>query len=118
MPGKGRRIAVRQAELRSRRRRPGQAAGASPAGRVAVEDRAPAAPAPQSQQPAAAAPVSASPARPSASAQRTSGGRPRSRADQPLAYSYVGTEMRRILIVSGAVLAILVALTFVLPNVI
>jgi hypothetical protein len=117
MPGKGRRVAVRQAELRGRRRRPGQAPGASasPAGTVAVEDRAAATPTPQPRRPAATAPAAAAPARPSASPRRSSGVRTRARGDQPLAYSYVGAEMRRILIVTGVVLAILAALVFLLP---
>lgn len=113
MPGKGRRVAVRQAELRSRRRRSGQAS-ASPAGApagVAVEDRTQAV---RTGDPAAAPAASGGSPRPAAPAQRTLSGRTRTRADQPLAYSYVGAELRRISIVSGAVIAVLVVLAFLL----
>jgi len=119
MPGKGRRVAVRQAELRVRRRRPGQPPGANagPVGTMAVEGQDGSAPAPEGRQPAAAGPAVTTPARPAASPQRTSGPRARDRSYVALAYSHVGAEMRRIFIVTGVVLAILVALTIVLPKV-
>ena len=112
MPGKGRRVASRQAQLGRRRRKP-----ARPDGRI-----------PSSQAPAAVAEsqsvdtVDTQPERPAAptginreitqarsvpaAPQRV----PRSRAERPTAYNYVGAEVRRILIMSGVLLAVLIVL--------
>ncbi len=110
MPAKGRRVAVRQAELRSRRRRPGPAVdgagAATPESGVATAERASDVPV------SSPGPASATPARASGLVQRRSGAR--ARAEQISAYSYVGAEMRRIAIVTAGVVAILVVLTFLL----
>ena len=115
MPGKGRRVASRQAQVGSRRRRQHRGPSGTPAGgpatanpddeaASAVATEAPEAPAPQPKTEAAPEPRSAAPApqRPAA----------RTRTDRPAAYNYVTSEVRRILIVAGALTAVLVALAF------
>ena len=97
MPGKGRRMASRQAELGRRRRRQNRASAAvaaPPAGlspntaHVAEQQRPTPAPAP-------AAPS-------------------RSRGDRPAAYNYMVPEVRRISIMAGVLLVGLIALSFVI----
>lgn len=113
MPGKGRRMASRQAELGRRRRRQNRASAAvaaPPAGPppnaapVAEPQRDSTAPAaretPQQQRPAPA------PAQPAPS---------RSRGDRPAAYNYMVPEVRRISIMAGVLLVGLIALSFVIP---
>ena len=113
MPGKGRRMASRQAELGRRRRRQNRAsaavaappAGPSPnAAPVAETQGASDAPAaretPQQQRPAPA------PAQPAPG---------RSRGDRPAAYNYMVPEVRRISIMAGVLLLGLIALSFVIP---
>ena len=113
MPGKGRRMASRQAELGRRRRRQNRAsaavaappAGPSPNAAPAAEPQgdstAPAArEAPQQQRPAPA------PAQPAPG---------RARGDRPPAYNYMVPEVRRISIMAGVLLVGLIALSFVIP---
>jgi hypothetical protein len=118
MPGKGRRVASRQAQLGRRRRRqtkgPAESSVAAPATAVAdaepvVGTTAPAEAVPQ-QEPEPSRETRVRPM-PSPRAPRSSAA---SRSERPAAYNYVGTELRRILIVSGALFAVLVALAFVI----
>ena len=109
MPGKGRRMASRQAELGRRRRRQNRGAGTavadppesapSPAATLTAAQDSPAPAAPQPRAAVSAAPRSGS----------------RTRFDRPTAYNYVKPEMRRIFIMSGVLLAGLIGLSFVLP---
>ena len=112
MPGKGRRVASRQAQLGRRRRKPARPEGGIPSSQAsaAVAETQPvdSVDAPPAR-PAAPAGVSpeAAPARSVAAApQRV----PRSRAERPTAYNFVGAEVRRILIMSGVLLAVLIVL--------
>ena len=115
MPDKGRRVAARQAKLSQRRKKQGRAPSGSPTvaptsaaveaqpdGRAAAQTQRPA---PTPAAPPAARQVQASPARTPAQA----------RTERPLTYSYIGTEFRRILILSGLALAIVIVLGFFLP---
>lgn len=112
MPGKGRRVASRQAQLGRRRRKPARPDGGIPSSQApaAVAETQPIEAADtQPTRPAAPARVDREtvPARPvSAASQRI----PRSRAERPTAYNYVGAEVRRILIMAGVLLAVLIAL--------
>ena len=117
MPGKGRRMASRQAELGRRRRRHNRGGNAAVAERprasapdgaaapTAVEETTTAAP--------AAAPRPAQQTREPVEGSRSRSG-PRSRFDRPAAYNYVKPEVRRILIMSGVLLAGLIGLSFVI----
>ncbi len=116
MPGKGRRMASRQAELGRRRRR--QHRG----GNAAVAER-PRASAPNETDAVTAVAEETAAATPAASTRpaqqvrepvegsRSRSG-PRSRFDRPAAYNYVMPEMRRILIMGGVLLAGLIGLSF------
>ena len=112
MPGKGRRVASRQAQLGRRRRKPARPEGGIPSSQapsavaetqpvdaVDAQPARPAAPAAVNRETAPPRPVSAAPQR-----------IPRSRAERPTAYNYVGAEVRRILIMSGVLLAVLIVL--------
>lgn len=120
MPAKGRRVASRQAQLGRRRRRPARPAGSTPPA-VAVAAEGEPADLPVGAVAAAgsrdAAPVNGAPARAPASASASASARPSpapNRADLPMAYTHLGAEVRRILILTGALLAILVVLAVVL----
>jgi hypothetical protein len=117
MPDKGRRVASRQAQLGRRKRR--QSRGASgapsdgdatavaenqPANRVATQEREPTTAAQDARE---VAPPRTAPATLRRSPTRA-------RAERPMAYNYVGPEMRRILILSGVLIVILVVLAFFL----
>ena len=118
MPGKGRRVASRQAQLRQKRSKESRGPIGTPTGTPTADPTPPAvgtqtdgpapapkqtaAPVPQSRP--AVQPVPASPSRPPA----------RSRTDRPLAYSYIRTELRRILILSGIVIVALIVLGILL----
>ena len=103
--GKSRRTAARQTQLGQRKRRQTRGPSGTPAGsepRPAIESVS-----------AAAEGVSADVTSiPQPSSQRQSS--PRAAEARPAVYAYVAPELRRILTFSGATLAILVALTFVL----
>ncbi len=112
MPGKGRRVASRQAQLGRRRRKPARPEGGIPSSQapaavaesesvdaVDTQPERPVAPDGVSREAVLAARVPAAP-------QRV----PRSRAERPTAYNYVGAEVRRILIMSGVLLAVLIVL--------
>ncbi len=123
MAGKARRAAARQGEL-ARRRKKGQRGpsgvpssephptqrtsnGSTPA--LAMEAAgavaSAAAAAEPEQRPQVAAPVPQPAAQPRAQG--------RQRGERPAAYNYVGTELRRIGVLATAVVAVLVALSFV-----
>ena len=117
MPAKGRRVASRQAQLGRRRRRAARVADdTSPVAVVAVDEdnTAVGVPSPVAEG-TAAAPVGGAPA----PARATGPGRAvrnqtRNRADLPLAYTHLSSELRRILIMAGVLLVVLVVLAVVL----
>lgn len=121
MPGKARRIASRQAQLSRRRKR--QQRGPSgiptppPAG-TEVDGRAVGATVPQAAEATEAVPVTGRPRPGSAPARPTPvspAARPiRARGERPSTYNYVGSELRRILILAGSVVAIIIVLAIVL----
>lgn len=131
MAGKGRRAASRQGELSRRRKKGARGPSGIPAtsardhqqngGEAAVavgtvaDAEAPVnvegpANAVQQAQPA----VAAASARPSAQTVAQPRGQGRQRGERPAAYNYIGAELRRIAVLSTAVLAALVALSFVI----
>ena len=108
---RGKKVAARQAQLSKRKKR-----GRGPSGiptMSAAQRRRELAESPQpsaesesaATQPVPATPAAASPA-PRAAATLS--------ARQPLVYSYVGKEMRRILMLSGVIIAAIVVLSFFL----
>ena len=125
MPAKGRRVASRQAQLGRRRRQQGRGAGSIPGSPVDVAEVNPqeadsVSPTPQAAvvgqtaNPTQSAPASApAPApgrfRPRVGARATQG---QARTDQ--AYSHLSSELRRILILVGVLLIVLVGLAVVL----
>lgn len=119
MPAKGRRIASRQAQLGRRRRQQSRKTEESLAVSVAAPADIPAETAAPAN--AAAAPAAAETARASTAGPATTPARaPRrpaagqSRTDRSAAYTHLGSEMRRILILAGILLAVLVGLSFVI----
>lgn len=119
MKGKGRRVASRQAEIGRKRRRQSRAtADVAADGHLVAEEDAPVATAAPGAQvePQSSAPVSPqqSPAQPSPARSSPQRNAPRNRFDRPAAYNYVASEVRRILIMSGILLAVLIALSFVI----
>ena len=123
MPAKGRRVASRQAQLGRRRRQQGRGAGSIPGSPVDVaevntQEADPVSPTPQAAvvgqtaNPTQSAPASA-PApgrfRPRVGARATQG---QARTDQ--AYSHLSSELRRILILVGVLLIVLIGLAVVL----
>lgn len=123
MPAKGRRVASRQAQLSRRRRQQGRGAGSIPGSPVDVaevntQEADPVSPTPQAAvvgqtaNPTQSAPASA-PApgrfRPRVGARATQG---QARTDQ--AYSHLSSELRRILILVGVLLIVLIGLAVVL----
>lgn len=122
MPGKARRVASRQAQLNRKRKRqqrgptgiPAAATEPPPQDGQATDDGAiqapePAAPAASSQ---AAAPAGPTPARPGpATGPR---GVPRARREATASVNYVGAELRRILIMAGLILSVLIVLAILL----
>ena len=117
MPAKGRRIASRQAQLGRRRRQQNRKTEESLAVSVAAPADIPAetaAPANAAATgPAAANPAPAGPAAtPARAPRRPAAGQ--TRTDRSAAYTHLGSEMRRILILAGILLAVLVGLSFVI----
>jgi hypothetical protein len=117
MPDKGRRVASRQAQLGRRKRRQNRSPGGAPsdgtaiaiaenqqAERVATQERERITPA-QDTRPVA-------PSRPVPTSLRRSP--TRVRAERSMAYNYVGSELRRIVIIYGGLIVILVVLAFFL----
>ena len=128
MAGKARRAAARQGELSRRRKRGQRGPSGVPAslaqdqqeegGPVAVaagaaEDIETAVNAVQRAQPAGATAVAPA-ARPVSRAATQLRGQGRLRGERPPAYNYVGSELRRIGVLSTAVIAALIVLSFVI----
>ena len=112
MPGKGRRVASRQAQLGRRRRKPARPDGGIPSSQApaaVAESQTVDAVDTQPERPVAPVGVSreAVPARP---VPAVSPRVPRSRIERPAAYNYVAAEVRRILIMSGILLVVLIFL--------
>ena len=117
MPAKGRRIASRQAQLGRRRRQSrkieesGTVTVAAPAD-IPQETAAPANGA------AAAIPAATTAANTPAATAATPARTPRrsgpTRTDRAAAYTHLGSELRRILILAGILLAVLLGLSFAL----
>ncbi len=103
--GKSRRTAARQTQLGQRKRRQTRGPSGTPA---ASEPRQ----APESVSVGAENVIPDAVSTPQPSLQRQSA--PQQREARPAVYAYVAPELRRILTFSGATIAILVALTFVL----
>ncbi len=123
MPSKGKRIASRQSSLRRRRSaaNPNRAGAPTPAGpglaAVANPGSAPTPAAAPASAPAPDAPPAGAPTPAAASAQPT--GRPQTqsrgrRFDRPAAYNHVGSELIRIGIFSGILLAALITISFLI----
>ncbi len=115
MPQKGRRVAAKQAKLGQKRRKRKGPSGipAQPPASGVVQPTTPTAATP--------APASASPMTPATPARRAPAYAPAMSAarrveprNRPLAYAYVGPEMRRIAIISSVIIAVIVTLSFVL----
>jgi len=118
MPGKARRIASRQAQLNRRRKRqqrgPTGIPPPPPAG-TDVDGRAVGATVPQTTGATETFPVTGRARSDSAAARPAPAARPlRARGDRPSTYNYVGSELRRILIMAGSVVAIIIVLGIVL----
>lgn len=120
MPAKGRRIASRQAQLGRRRRQQNRKTEESLAVSVAAPADIPAETAAPANA-AATGPAAAETARSSTAGPATTPARvPRrpaagqTRTDRSAAYTHLGSEMRRILILAGILLAVLVGLSFVI----
>jgi len=117
MPGKGRRVASRQAELGKKRRRQTRgAASVTAEGSEAV----PVTPAITIGETAVATGVresppvatrSQSPVQSRSNAPQANRTPTRARLDRPAAYNYVMPELRRILIMSGTLLGVLIGLS-------
>lgn len=114
MPGKSRRVASRQAQLSRQRRR--QSRG--PSGIPATPRVMPAAPQPNDGADArvrSSVAATTTPLRSGAPVPAGSGpAMARARAERPIVYNYIGAEFRRILILSGIVLATLIVLAILL----
>ena len=118
MPSKSHRAASRQAQLKRRRRRGTARTQEFAAGPVRAEPApdAPAAEAGSEPAPATAGVserelVIETPARPSRPARRP---RVRTATDPAMVYKFLGSELRRIGIITTAVVGVLIGLTFVL----
>ena len=113
MPGKSRRVASRQAQLSRQRRR--QSRG--PSGIPATPQGMAVGPQPSDgvdarvQGSMASAPARLGGSSPSVPA---GSGSARARAERSVTYNYIGAEFRRILILSGVVLAALIVLAILL----
>jgi hypothetical protein len=112
MPGKARRVASRQAQLNRRRKR--QQRGPSgipppPTVGTGIDGGAAGATVPQATGATEAVPVTGR-SRPGPVAARTL----RTRGERPSTYNYVGSEIRRIVILAGSVVAIIIVLGFFL----
>ena len=113
MPGKARRVASRQAQLSRRRKR--QQKGASPMPPLeVVADETDGNHAAVTEPPVVEAPAPA-PVRPSPVAERRpsttqSPARLRARGELPSANSYIGAELRRIVVMASVVLAAIIVL--------
>jgi len=115
MPDKGRRVASRQAQLGRRRRRQNRGPGGAPPVELAPEESnrrafqpvATRVPEADGASPSAGPPASTRAV--SVAAQSRSA---RTRTERPTAYNFVAPELRRILVLSGVLTAVLVVLAF------
>ena len=128
MAGKGRRAAARQGELSRRRKRNQRGPSGAPAAQhLTPQDAAPGSALAtavaadstveegEAQRPQSASAMSPSQApRVAAQAAPQPRGQGRMRGERPAAYNYVGAELRRIVILSTAVLAALIVISVVL----
>lgn len=118
MPGKARRIASRQAQLnRKRKRQQRGPSGIPPPPPVGadVDGHAVGATAAQATGTTEAVQATGRPRPSSAAAHPTPAARPlRTRGERPSTYNYIGSELRRILIMAGSVVAIIIVLGIVL----
>ena len=120
MPGKARRIASRQAQLSGRKRQqrgPSGIPNPTPVG-TGADDREVDATLPEATGATAAIPVGAPP-RPGPATARPTPATPlarplRARGERPSTYNYIGSELRRIVIMGGCVVAIIIVLGIVL----
>ena len=113
MPGKGRRVASRQAELGKKRRRQTRGAAsvtAEGSEAVAVTSAETTVPTGVLETPPVVA-RSQSPVQSRSNASQANRTLPRGRLDRPAAYNYVMPELRRILIMSGTLLGVLIGLS-------
>lgn len=115
MPGKDRRVAARQAKLRQRRKKQSRGPSGIPSAGPPLADvgsrtrRGVATEIPE--------PPAPSPNTPSSSRPRPEGAwrsPARVRGEQPITHLYVGPELRRILILTSVILAILIIVTILL----
>ncbi len=107
---RGKKVAAKQAQLSKRKKR-GRGPSGIPTMTAAQRRRLPvAASQPAGAEAASAQPVATGAASVSVAPQAVVAVAPR----QPLVYSYVGKEMRRILILSGIIIASIVVLSFFL----
>ncbi len=110
---RGKKVAARQAQLSKRKKR-----GRGPSGiptMSAAQRRRQLAESPQPSADSEAIPTQTAPAIPVAAAASPTPNVTSTVSDrQPLVYSYVGMEMRRILTLSGVIIAAIVALSFFL----
>lgn len=126
MAGKSRRVASRQGELSRRRKRAQRGPSGIPANpthsqpdggggtaALAVEGAGSGASVAVAQQPATA-PAPVAPERPSPQSAAQPRGQGRTRGERPAAYNYVGSELRRIGLLSTVVVAALIAISIVL----
>ncbi len=128
MAGKARRAAARQGELSRRKKRSQRGPSGIPsasvgsrqpngrAGAVAVDsppDSGSLADAAQQAEPAAVSADAPAP-RPASRTATQPRGQGRVRGERPTAYNYVGSELRRIALLSTAVLGALIGLSFVI----
>ena len=119
MPAKGKRVASRQAQLNRRRRRQARA-GADTTSQTAVMEGEPVsttvAPPVRTATVNAAANIAPAASQAQALAETSSDAdrsRGPSRAAQPMAYTHLGAEFKRITILAGIVTVVLVAISFV-----
>ena len=116
MPGKGRRVASRQAQLGQRRRRHnrGPAGDSLVTPQTAVaETEAVSAEAEPINEKSTAATTAREPAQSPQVRSVPQRNPTRARAERPVAYNYVKSEMTRILILAGVLTTVLIAITFV-----
>lgn len=115
MPGKGRRVASRQAQLGRRRRRQNRGPGGTQTSERPAEDsrnQAAKTAATTVEEPPEPAPDGRATA-PSRSASPAAQPRPaRTRAERPPAYNYIAPELRRIVILAGILTIVLIVLAF------
>lgn len=117
MPGKGRRVASRQAQLGRRRRKQSTDLQAGPIGALGskiVETDSTSSVATQTEEVAEPDRVESPVATPRTAPVRPQRISSRNRPESLNAYNYVGAELRRILILSGVLFGVLTVLAFIL----